>query len=46
MTIHQTTPSRSRVVTQAAEDGPQELSGVLMLVAFLLVLSALGLVVT
>lgn len=35
-----------RAVVCTADDGPQELSGVLMLVAFLLVLSALGLVVT
>lgn len=41
------TPStHRRAVVSTADDGPQELSGVLMLVAFLLVLSALGLVVT
>ena len=40
-------PSTHRgAVVSTADDGPQELSGVLMLVAFLLVLSALGLVVT
>lgn len=43
-----TRPSRipSRAVVRTAENGPQELSGVLLLVAFLLVLSTLGLVVT
>lgn len=44
MTTSPTT--RSRAVARTAEDGPQELSGVLMLVAFLLVLGALGIVAT
>lgn len=43
-----TRPTRtpSRAVSRTAENGPQELSGVLLLIAFLLVLSTLGLVVT
>jgi hypothetical protein len=45
MTTRPTTAS-SRVLAHSDEDGPQEMSGVLMLVAFLLVLSALGFVAT
>ncbi|HEX8781170.1 MAG TPA: hypothetical protein VF728_08405 [Nocardioides sp.] len=43
-----TRPTRisSRAVARTAEDGPEEMSGVLMLVTFLLVLSVLGYVAT